>query len=120
VVLAGVGADLCARRGPLGCGRGVCAHGEDQFWGDRGADRVVISARGLRSIEHLGSAHGEAELAALKAAAAERLAGRARPGCGRPTRLGAVADHPSRAAHLWDALGRAYTAGHLPMMEFRF
>jgi hypothetical protein len=35
---------------------------------------VWSSRRGSRSIEHLGSAHDEAELAALKAAAAERLA----------------------------------------------
>ena len=42
-----------------------------------GATAVQIvwsSRRGSRSIEHLGSAHDEAELAALKAAAAERLA----------------------------------------------
>ena len=37
-------ADLCTRRWVVGCGRGVCAHGEDQFWGDGGADRVVVSA----------------------------------------------------------------------------
>jgi Transposase DDE domain len=40
------------------------------------AVQVVWSWRkGSRSIEHLGSAHDEVELAALKAAAAERLAG---------------------------------------------
>ncbi len=42
-----------------------------------GASAVQIvwsTRRGSRSIEHLGSAHDEAELAALKAAAAERLA----------------------------------------------
>ena len=41
-----------------------------------GATAVQIvwsSRRGSRSIEHLGPARGEAELAALKAAAAERL-----------------------------------------------
>ena len=41
-----------------------------------GATAVQIvwsSRRGSRSIEHVGSAHDEAELAALKAAAAERL-----------------------------------------------
>ena len=53
-----------------------------------GATAVQIvwsSRRGSRSIEHLGSAHDEAELAALKAAAAERLScrsGRAGPRCG--------------------------------------
>jgi len=35
---------------------------------------VWSSRRGSRSIEHVGSAHDEAELAALRAAAAERLA----------------------------------------------
>lgn len=35
---------------------------------------VWSTRRGSRNIEHLGSAHDEAELAALKAAAAERLA----------------------------------------------
>ena len=42
-----------------------------------GATAVQIvwsSRRGSRSIEHLGSAHDEAGLAALKAAAAQRLA----------------------------------------------
>jgi hypothetical protein len=38
------------------------------------AVRIVWSSRrGSRSIEHTGSAHDETELAALKAAAAERL-----------------------------------------------
>ena len=35
---------------------------------------VWSSRRGSRQIEHLGSAHDETELAALKAAGAERLA----------------------------------------------
>ena len=35
---------------------------------------VWSTRRGSRSIEHLGSAHDDAEFAALKAAAAERLA----------------------------------------------
>jgi hypothetical protein len=35
---------------------------------------VHSSRRGSRDIEHVGSAHDEAELAALKAAAAQRLA----------------------------------------------
>jgi hypothetical protein len=41
-----------------------------------GATAVQIvwsSRRGSRSIEHLGSAHDDAELAALRAAAAERV-----------------------------------------------
>jgi hypothetical protein len=42
-----------------------------------GATAVQIvhsNRRGARDIEHIGSAHNEQELAALKAAAAERLA----------------------------------------------
>jgi hypothetical protein len=35
---------------------------------------VWSSRRGSRQIEHLGSAHDEAEVAALKAVAAERIA----------------------------------------------
>jgi len=42
-----------------------------------GATAVQVmwsSQRGSRKIEHLGSAHGEAELEALKAAAQQRIA----------------------------------------------
>ena len=76
-----------------------------------GATAVQIvwsSRRGSRSIEHLGSAHDEAELAALKAAAAERLAaGQAvlDLGVAGAARIGAVADHVARrSTHLWDGL----------------
>ena len=41
---------------------------------DGGADRVLVAA-GSRDIEHIGSAHDEAELEALKAAARQRMAG---------------------------------------------
>ncbi|EUA42918.1 putative transposase [Mycobacterium xenopi 3993] len=63
-----------------------------------GATAVQIvwsSRRGSRSIEHVGSAHDEAELAALKAAAAERLAaGQAVLDLGvAARRYGTVADH---------------------------
>ena len=59
--------------------------------------------RGSRSIEHLGSAHDEVELAALKAAAAERLAaGQTELDLGSPVGVGAgplpivvLADDPS-------------------------
>jgi hypothetical protein len=44
VVRCLAGADLCTRRRVVGCCRGVCPHGEDQFWGDGGADRVVVLA----------------------------------------------------------------------------
>jgi hypothetical protein len=72
---------------------------------------VWSSRRGSRNIEHLGSAHDERELEALRAAAAQRLSE------GQPElELGleaAVGSGPleiasSRMAHLWDALCRAY------------
>jgi Transposase DDE domain len=71
----------------------------------------VVVSRGSRSIEHLGSARGEAELAALKAAAAERLvAAQAELDLGVAGRPGSapLPITASRAAHLWDALSRAY------------
>jgi len=72
---------------------------------------VWSSRRGLRSIEHLGSAHNEAELAALKAAAAERLAagqavldlGVAGPPGSEPLPITS-----SQMTHLWDGLCAAY------------
>jgi hypothetical protein len=79
-----------------------------------GATAVQIvwsSRRGSRNIEHLGSAHDDAGLAALKAAAAQRLAaGQAELDLGVVERS---ASEPlpitsSRSAHLWDALCRAY------------
>jgi hypothetical protein len=79
-----------------------------------GATAVQIvwsSRRGARSIEHLGSAHDEAGVAALKAAAAQRLAaGQAELDLGMAQRS---ASQPlpitsSRSAHLWDALSHAY------------
>jgi hypothetical protein len=75
---------------------------------------VRSSRRGSRSIEHLGSARDEAQLEALKAAAAQRLAegqqvldlGLADTGSG-----GAPLEIiSSQASHLWDGLCRAYCA----------
>lgn len=79
-----------------------------------GATAVQIvwsSRRGSRSIEHLGSAHDEAELAALKAAAAERLAANQAvldldvtvPSGSEPLPITS-----SQMAHLWDGLCAAY------------
>ena len=79
-----------------------------------GATAVQIvwsSRRGARSIEHLGSAHDEAELAALKAAAAQRLAagqavldlGVAGPPGSEPLPITS-----SQMTHLWDGLCAAY------------
>jgi hypothetical protein len=75
---------------------------------------VWSSRRGSRSIEHLGSAHGEAQLEALKAAAAQRLAeGQGALDLGLNT-AGADGDPleilGSQASHLWAGLCRAYYA----------
>ena len=79
-----------------------------------GATAVQIvwsTRRGSRSIEHLGSAHDQAELAALKAAATERLAANqamlyldvAAPPGSEPLPITST-----RMTHLWDALCAAY------------
>jgi hypothetical protein len=79
-----------------------------------GATAVQIvwsSRRGSRSIEHLGSAHDEAALAALKAAAVQRLAaGQAELDLGVAVRSGSepLPITSSRATHLWEALCRGY------------
>jgi hypothetical protein len=78
-----------------------------------GATAVQIvhsSRRGSRDIEHIGSAHDDAELEALKAAARQRLA------AGQPELelgLAVAADRPleitsARMGHLWEALAGAY------------
>lgn len=86
-----------------------------------GATAVQIvhsSRRGSRKIEHLGSAHTEQEVEALKIAAAQRLAGGQGEldlGIELPAELAVATAEPlpilsSRMGHLWDALGRAYDA----------
>ena len=86
--------------------------------GARAVQIVHGSRRGARRIEHLGSAHDDQELEALKAAARQRLAG----GQGElelgldPAVAGAVAGPgplqiaSSQMGHLWGALGIAYEA----------
>jgi len=72
---------------------------------------VHSSRRGSRDIEHLGSAHDEDELAALKAVAADRIAaGQAELDLGLQVASGSgpLEIVASRAGHLWDALCRAY------------
>src|ERR1700757_99137 len=72
---------------------------------------VWSSRRGSRSIEHIGSAHDEAELEALKAAARQKIAagqleldlGLQSAGPGGPLPVTA-----SRTGHLLDALARGY------------
>ncbi|HEX5200921.1 MAG TPA: IS1634 family transposase, partial [Actinoplanes sp.] len=75
---------------------------------------VYSNRRGSRDIEHIGSAHDEARLELLKAAARQRLAagqgeldlGMA-PGAA-PDRGGPLPITSSRMAHLWDALSAAF------------
>jgi hypothetical protein len=79
-----------------------------------GATAVQIvwsSRRGSRQIEHLGSAHDEAGLEALKAAAAQRIAaGQLELGLGLegPGPAGPLPITSSRMSHLVDSLERAY------------
>jgi len=74
--------------------------------------QVVWSSRhGSRRIEHLGSAHDDGELAALKAVAAERIAAGQQAldlGLAAAAGAGPLEIVASRAGHLWDALCRAY------------
>jgi hypothetical protein len=71
---------------------------------------VWSSRRGSRQIEHLGSAHDEAELEALKAAAQQRIAaGQLELGLGlEPAAGGPLPIISSRMGHLTDALERGY------------
>jgi hypothetical protein len=79
---------------------------------------VYSNRRGSRDIEHIGSAHDEARLALLKAAARQRLAaGQGELDLGvsdAAGRAGRVADGgplpitSTRMAHLWDALGQGF------------
>jgi len=67
--------------------------------------------RGCRSIEHIGSAHDEVELAALKTAAASLLAvGQTELDLGLSAGVepGTLPIASSRMSHLWDALCAAY------------
>ena len=72
---------------------------------------VWSSRRGSRSIGRMGSAHDEPGLAALKAAAAQRMAaGQAELDLGVAAQPGSepLPITSSRSAHLRDALCRAY------------
>jgi hypothetical protein len=81
-----------------------------------GATAVQIvhsSRRGARDIEHIGSAHDDVELEALRAAAAQRLAAGQGMfdldlGLDAVAAVGPLEIVASRAGHLWDALSRAY------------
>jgi hypothetical protein len=79
-----------------------------------GATAVQIvhsTRRGSRDIEHLGSAHDESELEALKVAAQQRMAaGQAELDLGLDAAVGSgpLEIVSSRMSHLWDALCRGY------------
>ena len=74
---------------------------------------VHSSHRGSRDIEHIGSAHDDAELEILKAIARQRLAAgqgelNLGPGFGGQGPGGPLPITSSRMGHLLDALGRGY------------
>nr|WP_141134793.1 IS1634 family transposase [Haloechinothrix alba] len=79
---------------------------------------VHSSRRGSRDIEHVGSAHDDAEVELLEAAARQRLAagqGELDLGLESAGQAGGKAGGPlpitsSRMGHLWDALSQAYDA----------
>lgn len=78
------------------------------------AVQIVHSFRkGSRDIEHIGSAHTDAELEALKAAARQRLAagqGELDLGIALPSAGGPLPITATRMGHLWDSLVAAYEA----------
>jgi hypothetical protein len=80
--------------------------------GARAVQIVHSSRRGSRDIEHIGSAHDDAELELLKAVARQRLAaGQGELDLGlddSPQAGGPLEITSSRMGHLWDALSRAY------------
>src|SRR5438477_4596014 len=83
--------------------------------GARAVQIVHSSHRGSREIEHIGSAHDDAELELLKAAARQRMAaGQGElplgPGFGGRAAGGPLPITSSRAGHLLGALERAYQA----------
>jgi hypothetical protein len=73
---------------------------------------VYSSRRGARDIEHIGSAHDDAELAVLQAAARQRMAaGQGELDLGLERAVPAGEPLPitsSRMGHLWDALAHGY------------
>src|SRR6266540_1740617 len=78
---------------------------------------VYSSRRGSRDIEHIGSAHDDAELELLKAAARQRMAAGqgeldlgldADPGEAVDRGSGPLAITSSRMGHLWEALVRGF------------
>ena len=84
--------------------------------GASGVQIVWSSRRGSRQIEHIGSAHDDGEVEALLVAARDRLAAGQQTldldlGLGSaPLPGGPLTIVGSQAAHLWEALSRAYDA----------
>src|SRR3954451_7810394 len=85
--------------------------------GARAVQIVHSTRRGSRDIEHIGSAHDDAELELLKAVARQRLAAgqeeldldmTAGPETGAAGPGAALAITSSRMGHLWDALAHVY------------
>src|SRR5437762_771121 len=81
--------------------------------GARAVQIVHSSRRGSRDIEHIGSAHDDAELELLKAVARQRLVGGQDEldlglQSAEPTGRGPLPITSSRMGHLWDALSHAY------------
>lgn len=83
--------------------------------GARAVQIVHSSRRGSRDIVHIGSAHDDAQLELLKAAARQRLAvgqGELNLGLDGADRTGKAGGPlpitSSRMGHLWDGLSRAY------------
>lgn len=82
--------------------------------GARAVQIVYSRRKGARQIEHIGSAHDDAELELLKAVARQRIAaGQGEFDLGLGVSAGAGGPLPitaSRMGHLWDALSCAYDA----------
>src|SRR4051812_42720554 len=86
--------------------------------GARAVQIVHSNRRGSRDIEHIGSAHDDAQVELLKAVARQRLAaGQGELDLELPTSTGSVAGPPagaplpilaSQMAVLWDALASVY------------
>ena len=88
--------------------------------GETAMQTVWSWRRGSREIEHHGSAHNEAELGALKAAAQQRMAaGQLELGLGQrgPRPSGPLPVTSSRMSHLADALEHGY---RVPEIERRY
>jgi hypothetical protein len=106
---------MCALAALVGCSAVAYVRTVKTSSGATAVQIVHSSRRGARDIEHLGSAHDEAELDALKAVAAQRLAkGQGELDLGldaagaAATGSGPLEIVSSRMGHLWEALCRAY------------